>query len=158
MSYTIQKITLSPQPILLVRRTVKRSAIAQTIGETLPQIFAFAAQNGFALTGPPITRYPEAGGDTLTLEPAMRIASGPSSAAANEAGILMDTLPGGFAAMTTHVGPYDQLHDAYVAMEEWMKANGHSPAGAPWESYVTDPGEVPDPKDWKTEVYWPLGG
>ena len=31
-----------------------------------------------------------------------------------------------------------------------------STGDAPWESYVTDPGEVPDVKDWRTEVYWPL--
>ena len=24
------------------------------------------------------------------------------------------------------------------------------------ESYVTDPSEVPDVKDWRTEIYWPL--
>jgi AraC family transcriptional regulator len=41
-------------------------------------------------------------------------------------------------------------------MERWMEANGYRPGGAPWESYVTDPGEFPDVKDWRTEVYWPL--
>ncbi len=30
------------------------------------------------------------------------------------------------------------------------------PAAAPWESYVTDPAQHPDPADWRTEVYWPL--
>ena len=29
-------------------------------------------------------------------------------------------------------------------------------SGAPWESYVTDPADHPDPADWRTEVYWPL--
>jgi len=37
-----------------------------------------------------------------------------------------------------------------------MAANGVRAGGAPWESYVTDPGEHPDPADWRTEVYWPL--
>ena len=30
------------------------------------------------------------------------------------------------------------------------------PGGAPWESYITDPADHPDPKDWRTEIYWPL--
>jgi hypothetical protein len=29
--------------------------------------------------------------------------------------------------------------------------------GAAWEVYVTDPADYPDPKDWKTELLWPLG-
>jgi hypothetical protein len=30
------------------------------------------------------------------------------------------------------------------------------PGGAPWESYVTDPADFPNPDDWRTEIYWPL--
>ena len=37
-----------------------------------------------------------------------------------------------------------------------MESNGVPAAGAPWESYITDPAEYPDPKDWKTEVCWPF--
>jgi len=48
------------------------------------------------------------------------------------------------------------LNDTYVAMERWMDANGVRPGSAPWESYITDPAEHPDPADWRTEVYWPL--
>ena len=40
--------------------------------------------------------------------------------------------------------------------ETWMEGQGLVAAGAPWESYVTDPTTVPDPKDWKTEVFWPV--
>jgi AraC family transcriptional regulator len=55
-----------------------------------------------------------------------------------------------------HAGPYDTLQEAYAALETWMESEGLPPAGPPWESYITDPGEHPDPKDWKTEVSWPV--
>ena len=55
-----------------------------------------------------------------------------------------------------HQGPYDQLPDAWAAMHQWIESEGLRPGDAPWESYITDPGEVPDPKDWKTELFWPL--
>ena len=29
-------------------------------------------------------------------------------------------------------------------------------AGPAREIYLTDPGEVPDPKDWKTQLVWPI--
>jgi effector-binding domain-containing protein len=41
-------------------------------------------------------------------------------------------------------------------MERWIEANGYRVAGPYWDWFVTDPGEHPDPKDWRTEVFWPL--
>lgn len=46
---------------------------------------------------------------------------------------------------------YEKLGEVYVAIERWMEANGVRPADPPWEWYVTDPGEHPDPNDWKCQ-------
>ena len=100
----------------------------------------------------------------VTMEPGMRIAvSGENPTAippawiqAGGGEVIVETLPGGIAATTTHLGSYDQLQDAYGAIQQWMESEGLVPNGSPWESYVTDPAEYPDPKDWKTEVFWPL--
>ena len=156
MTYSVVKQVIAPQPVLVVRRTVKRSEIAATIGEVLPRVFQYAQQNGIALTGPPFARYVEVGPGLLTIEPGMRAAISGQIPGPAGAEVVGDTLPGGPMAVTMHVGPYDKLHDAYVAIEEWMKAEGLSGGGAPWESYVTDPADFPDPTDWKTEVFWPL--
>ena len=85
-------------------------------------------------------------------------AAGASARAAEaaETGVVEDILPGGPAATTVHAGPYETLHEAYAALETWIESNGFHPAGAPWESYITDPAEYPDPRDWKTEVSWPI--
>jgi AraC family transcriptional regulator len=166
MQYVIKKIELSPQPVLVGRRRVKRSEIAATVGAVLGHVFKFAQQHGIAVTGLPFTRYSDIGPGLLTVEPGMRIAA-PSdknpiqidpewTVAAGEAEVQADMLPGGFAAVTLHVGAYDRLPDAYGALEQWIESEGLLPAGAPWESYITDPAESPDPKDWKTEVFWPV--
>ena len=65
-------------------------------------------------------------------------------------------LVAGPVAFAVHEGPYDQLSETYAAIERWIEDNGFSRGGPPWESYVTDPGETPDPADWRTEVFWPL--
>jgi AraC family transcriptional regulator len=153
MAYSITKQELLPEPVLIVRRRVKQSDIAATIAEVLPHIFIHAQQNGIALTGLPFTRYVEMGPGLITMEPGMRV-TGPAHTGHGE--IIADTLPGGPAVTTTHMGPYDKLRDAYAAMEQWMEAEGLVAAGAPWESYVTDPADYPDPKDWKTEIFWPV--
>ncbi len=59
-------------------------------------------------------------------------------------------------AVTIHSGPYDKLQEAYGTLEEWIAANGYQSNGAPWEAYLNDPGDHPNPTDWKTEVCWPI--
>jgi effector-binding domain-containing protein len=160
MSYEVTTIELSPQPVLVARRRVKRSEIAATIGSVLPHVFQHAQQHGMALTGLPFTRYIEVGPGLITMEPGMRIAGSPAPTttpvASGNADVRMDTLPGGLAARTMHAGPYDQLHEAYAAIQQWMETVGVASAGPPWEAYINDPSECPDPKDWKTEVFWPV--
>jgi effector-binding domain-containing protein len=92
----------------------------------------------------------------MTIEPGMRIA-GPAPANVSGTGdVRQDTLPAGPAATTLHAGPYEELSEAYGAVEQWIRAEGLKSGGAPWECYVNSPGEFPNPKGWKTEVYWPL--
>ena len=73
-----------------------------------------------------------------------------------EGEIRGDTLPGDFVATTTHTGSYDKLSEAHAAVQVWMEEQGLVAAGAPWESYVTDPADYPDPAEWKTEIFWPV--
>jgi len=153
MPYSIATKQLSPQPVLVARRRVPRSGIAQAIGEALPIVFAYAQQHGIPVAGPPLAHYPEMGPGLMTLDIGVPVASLPK-ASGDE--VRADTLPGGPAAVTTHTGPYDKLPEAVTALGEWIAAQGFTPAGGPWESYITDPGNYPDPKDWKTEVFWPV--
>ena len=67
-----------------------------------------------------------------------------------------DVLPGGWVAVTWHVGPYEGLPHAHHAIIDWLADTGHEAAGAPWEVYWTDPSEVPDPAAWRTEVFHPI--
>ena len=157
MTYDIVQKELDAQPVLLVRRRVNRSQIGSAIGDALPHIFMYAQQHGIALAGHPLTRYVDVGPGLVTIEPAMRVVSRPASEGKASAGeVVEDVLPAGNAATTIHAGPYETLTEAYAALERWMEQNGLRPAGPPWEDYITDPAEFPDPKDWKTEVCWPI--
>jgi AraC-like DNA-binding protein/effector-binding domain-containing protein len=158
MEYTIARQELAAQPVLVVRRRVRRAEISATIGAVLPQVFLHAQQRGLAIAGYPITRYLETSVGLVTFETGMRVTtqSGDWSAADGQGEVLAKTLPSGPAAVTIHSGLYDQLPNAYAAVEEWIAANGLRPNGAPWEAYLNDPADHPNPQDWKTEVYWPV--
>src|SRR5215469_10725742 len=66
MTYSVTREELTPQPVLVVRRRVKRSEIASTIAVALPRVFAYAERNGIALAGLPFTRYVEMGPGLIT--------------------------------------------------------------------------------------------
>ena len=158
MEYKITRQELAAQPVLVVRRRVRRAEIAATIGAALPKVFLHAQQRGLAIAGYPITRYLETSVGLVTLEIGMRVTahSGDWTVADGQGEVLAETLPAGSAAATIHFGPYDQLQDAYAAVEEWTAANGFRQNGAPWEAYLNDPADHPNPEDWKTGIYWPF--
>jgi AraC family transcriptional regulator len=139
---------------LVMRRRTTRDEIAATLGEFLPAVFAYAQKNGLALTGPPFARYPEVGMGTLVLEAGFTVAELPT----DEPGDGMEklTIPAGPAAVAVHYGPYDRLPETYREIEAWIEAEGRTAAGPPRETYLTDPGERPDPLTWETEIVQPL--
>jgi len=61
MAYSITTKEIPEQPVLVVRRRVKPSEVAATLGEVLGYVFTHAQQNGIALAGQPLTRYVEMG-------------------------------------------------------------------------------------------------
>ena len=65
-------------------------------------------------------------------------------------------LPAGQVATVTHMGPYEQLGQTWSALMKWMEEEGLQAAGAPWEVYVTDPGEEPDQSKWRTDIFFPI--
>ena len=152
MTFAITKKELLLQPTLVLRRRVKRAEIAATLAQSFGTIFQYAQRTGSVLAGQPFTRFLEWGPGILTIEAGLPVAA----RANGEGEITAETLPGGPAATTTHLGPYEGLAEAHAAIQVWIEEQGLSASGKPWETYVTDPADYPDPKDWRTEVFWPL--
>jgi AraC family transcriptional regulator len=149
---SLERRDLTSQPVLIMRCRVSRAELQSAIGTSLGGVYGHCQRVGLPLDGRPFTRYLSTGPGLLEIECGKPLAA----PAAGEGPIEAATLPGGPVLVAMHGGPYDQLNETYVAMERWMDANGVRPGGAPWESYITDPADHPDPADWRTEVYWPL--
>lgn len=149
---SIERRDLPSQPLLFIQSKVARHEIAATIGQSLGEVFQYAIGAGCAIAGRPLSRYPSMSVGLITIDVGVPIAA----AAPGSGRIQAGTLQGGSVAVAVHGGSYDTLGETYAAIERWMEQEKLSPGGAPWESYITDPAEFPDPKDWRTEVYWPL--
>jgi AraC family transcriptional regulator len=139
---------------LVIRRRITRDEIAAALADSLPKVFDYAQRHGLAITGPPFARYPEVGMGSLVIEGGITVAEPPSTVLAE--GIEALVIPAGRAVVTIHRGPYDSLSESHQHIERWMREQGLSAAGAPRETYLTDPGERPDPATWETEIVQPV--
>jgi AraC family transcriptional regulator len=139
---------------LVMRRRVTRDEIATALAECLPAVFGYAQQHGLAIAGPPFARYPEVGMGSLVIESGVSVAAPPP--APLDDGIEALAIPAGRAVVAIHRGPYDRLPESYQEIEKWMRGQGLTAAGAPWETYLTDPGDHPDPATWETEIVQPV--
>lgn len=152
MSYEITKKTIAETPFLYMRSQVKPEDIATALGSMFVPVFQYATAEGIPFAGPPTARYISFGPGLVTIEAGMPVAG---SAEGTE-DIMAGSLVGGAVVSTIHKGPYDSLNEGHEALQRWMAANNEEAGGAPWEAYLTDPGEVPDPAEWLTEIVHPL--
>lgn len=120
------------------------SLLSEAFGATMQQVAASGAQ----IAGPPFARYLALG---VQVE---------AEAGFPYVGTLIPTervhdaiLPGGRAALATHVGPYDDLADAWQRLDAWIREQGLEASSAPWESYLTGPD---DPGQPVTQIVFPI--
>ncbi|MGY1846388.1 MerR family transcriptional regulator [Blastococcus sp. SYSU DS1021] len=66
------------------------------------------------------------------------------------------TLPAVELAVTTHVGPHDDIDVTYGELGAWVVANALAVAGPVRESYLVGPRDTADPSAWQTEIGWPV--
>ncbi len=157
MSYSITRRELTPQPVLVVRQRVQRTAVATMLATQFGRIFEYVQRSGVALAGQPFLRILQWGPGVLLVEAGLQVAVAvQGESPPKDDSIRADVLPGGPAAVTVHQGSYENLMAAHAAVQVWIDEQGLQSSAAPWEVYVTDPAEYPDIQDWKTEVFWPL--
>jgi effector-binding domain-containing protein len=151
MSYEISEKELAPQLALTYRTRATMTTIGEKISVGFGVLMEHAEKTGTQWAGPPFILYPEPPeGDyeILICMPAM-------AGAAGDEQVALEEIPGGRVATTMHVGPYEEVGEAYTALQKWMADNGCRPAGAPREVYLNEPGEVPG-SELLTEVDWPI--
>ena len=152
LAYEIQTKELEPQTVVSVRARCGWSEIGETLGEMLPEVWKYIRRQGVYPTGPPFALYHGFDEDAVDIEGGMPV----ETTLPGEGRVVSGQIPGGPVASTVHIGPYEKLVEAYDALHIWLREQGKEIAGARWESYLTDPGKVPNPAKWKTELFWPI--
>ncbi len=143
---------LEAQHIAGIRTTTTLDKIGEVMGPLFGEVFGHIQQSGQLPAGMPFALYHSMDGNKVDLECGIPVSSPVPGTDRVRAG----ELPAGTAATVTHMGSYDNLPQTWSALTEWMSSQGLQPAGAPWEVYVTDPGEVADQSKWRTDIYFPV--
>lgn len=151
--YEIEERTLMPQPTMVVRGKVKLGDIPDFLGRVYCTVERQIREAGAHVAGCPFARYRPLDAEfrEFEIEAGVPVVLG----VAGHGEVELSALPGGTAAVTVHVGPYERMEPAYQALTEWMEQAGVTPDGMAWEVYHTDPDESPDPATWETEIVQP---
>jgi hypothetical protein len=150
--YTIETQTLEEQPTAAMFATLTVDEIGGWLAKAFPTVGGYLARFGVGPVGMPYACYRQVGGDGAFEVEAGFAATTPVP---GEGEVEPSELPGGTAAVTVHRGSYDTMGPAYEAITSWLAENGYVATASPWEVYLTDPDECPDPAEWRTQVVQP---
>jgi AraC family transcriptional regulator len=109
---------------------------------------------GGEVLGPPISICHKVSDDTVDIEAGVPVKE---HVPATDR-IRQNVLPSGEVVYAVHIGPYELLPEAEQAIDHWAEQNGRKTSAPCWQVYCTNPGEVPNPTQWKTEIYKPITG
>lgn len=156
-SSNIDGITQYSGGFYLYRTTsAKAQNMATVMAQNYGGISEFMKKNNIASSGMPFTIYNQTmeNGDVImtnALPVRERII------VAGDANVLSGYMPTVTAIKVTAKGNYTNLGKAWAkAMQEVQSKGYELAAEKPFEVYVTDPGDYPNPADWITEIYVPI--
>jgi effector-binding domain-containing protein len=152
VTYDITVEHIEPQRAAAMRGTTTPAEIGPALAQILPTIGRAIQEQEVKPAGAPFCRYFSFSPEKVELEGGIAVQS-----PIRPFGEVQDIeLPGGEVVTTWHIGPYEKLGGAWDALRAWLAEQGREPAGPGWEVYWTDPGEVSDPNDLRTQIIWPL--
>lgn len=141
-----QEVTLTHEPsrrLVVARTTCAPAEIGAATGQCIQSVMSVVQSNW----KPPVWGIFPLDIDTDRLA----IAAGVETDAPGD----VELLPAGLVAMTTHVGPYEDLTLAYQGLFAWIYERGHRPAGPAREGYLAGP-DTSAPEQLVTRLIIPL--
>jgi effector-binding domain-containing protein len=148
MDYVIDIVDRQEQRVAVVRGTADAGRLPEFLGRAFGAVAGFAQRARLPLVGAPFGRYTPRGEGAFDVEAGFPI-GGPATSSGD---VQVTSLPGGSAAHTIYVGPYEGIADAYEATAAYVRQQGYVENGVPWESYLDDP----DVKEPRTEIFFPV--
>lgn len=133
------------------------SNISQIMGQQYGQIMGYMSQNNILQNGMPFTIYNEMNPETGNIIMSNAIPIKEKFITTEDSDVLCGFIPKTRVLKTTLKGNYTNLPKAWEATMKHIKENNLEQSELkPFEIYTTDPGLVPNPANWITEIYIPI--
>lgn len=132
-----------------VRQTVPMATLSDVFGPTYERVAEAVGAAGATIAGPAYAEYFGMPTDTVDVEIGFGI-----DKVAEIDGLVVKERPATRAVVATHVGPYDQLEQAYAELMPWLEMEEHELAESMFELYLSGPEE--EPATTVTKLVFPL--
>ncbi|RLK62122.1 GyrI-like domain-containing protein [Actinokineospora cianjurensis] len=145
--------TRAEQPYVSIR-TQATLAEWGRVNALIGQVYGWITERDLAPAGALFYRYHSVTDDVLDVEVGVPLAV----AVAGDDTVAAGSKPAGQYAVLIHRGHPDRIRETFAALDEWSTATSveFDVTDGIWagrfESYLSDPAEVPDLADWRTEV------
>jgi effector-binding domain-containing protein len=137
-------------PTAVVRRRAGFAELAKVVPEACGVVWKIVKSQGIPRAGRHVALYLD---DVINLEVGVEMAQ----PFAGSGEVIGSALPAGRVATAMHMGPYQKLHFAHVAIRDWCAQQGHETAGPNWEIYAHwDDAWNSDPSQIRTDVFYLL--
>jgi len=131
------------------------AAISAAMGKAYFEILKFIDQNDLEEAGAPMSITRSYSGAELRFDAAIPVRGVTDKTPREGAGVKLGVTYEGPVIRVRHVGSYRGLAITHRKIAAYLAALGIERNGAPWESYVSDPGKVPE-SELLTYVYYPI--
>ena len=134
-----------------------RTNISQKMAENYGAIGAYMSQNQINMNGMPLTVYLDMNQEDDTVIMSNGIPVNERIEIAEDSDILCGYIPNTKVLKANLMGNYTYLGEAWAEVMAYIASNNLVQSEVkPFEIYINDPGDFPNPADWKTEIYIPL--
>lgn len=136
----------------VIQMTVPRSEMQSVTGNGYKELMGALSAQGIPPAGPWFTHHLRMDPEVFDYELGVPVSVPVPTMGRVRAG----RWPSGTVARVVLQGSYEWLFGAWAELDDWIAAEGHTPAPDRWECYVRGPESSPDPSTWRTELNRPL--
>ena len=137
----------------VIHLTIPCQDMGKYMDPAIQEVIKAITGQGIAITGPMFSYHRRRPSDSFDFEIGFEV-----SKTIKPAGRVMNSkLPAVKVARAVYEGPYEGLAQAWGELQKWVREMKLAETGRFWERYLTNPEEVKDPKNYRTELNWIVG-
>ena len=135
----------------VIRTSTPIEKLSEVMGRCYGEIMGCLGPRGVQPSGPPFAVYHNMDMSNLDVEIGFPV----SQSFEGDGSVQCGRIPGGKAAVTLYVGPYDKIEKGYNDLTAYVKEKGLEIESFTYEFYINDPATT-SPDKLETEIYFPV--